>query len=114
MLHPSRVVPHFLQAVKSADLRLEYVHYNIYVVDKHPVQCRLPFCPVGVLPGGFFHLRIHKIHDCLYLGIGACLTNNKEIGYSLRYLTQVEGYDVFPFFFLYGAYYGFKKFTVSV
>ncbi len=47
------------------------------------------------------HFVLHRISYCFDLGSAACFTNNKKIRYGFRYLSQIEGYNILRFLFLY-------------
>lgn len=56
---------------------------------------------IGKLIAIFPDLHFHRIRYCFDLGCTAGFTNNEKIRHRFRYLSQIEGYDMLGFLFLY-------------
>jgi len=95
------IAPHVFQLVKTAAFRQHDVDDDIHIVDQYPLHGGPAFMLVGKLIAIFPHLFLHRIRYCFDLGRTAGFTNNEKIRHRFRYLSQIEGYDIVGFLFLY-------------
>lgn len=114
VFHAFCIAPHLFQAIEFSGFGHENMHYYIHIIHQDP----LLGCETFVFIGGFvrvvLHFLLYKIRNCLNLITGIGLTNDEEIGYRFRDLSQIKGNNVIPFLFLDGLYDGCKNLTVSV
>ncbi len=83
---------------------------HIYIIDQYPLKGLTAFMLIGKFIAILPHLLFHRIGNRFYLGGTAGFTNDKKIRHCFRYLSQIEGNDIFTFFFLYCLDDGFKNF----
>ena len=69
---------------------------------------------IGKLLAIFSHFFFHAVRYCLDLSSTAAFANNEKIRYRFRYLSQIEGYDVVGFLFLYRLNDSFEDLRVPI
>ncbi len=101
MLLQGGVAPHVFQFVKTAAFRQHDVNDNIHKVDQYPLHGGPAFMLIGKLLAVFSHFFFYTVRYCLDLSRTAAFANNEKIRHRFRYLSQIEGYNVVGFLFLY-------------
>jgi len=114
MLLLGGVAPHVFQFVKTAAFRQHDVNDDIYIVDQYPLHGGPAFMLIGKLIAIFSHFLLYRIRYCFDLSSTAGFTNNKKIRHRFRYLSQIEGYDVMGFLFLYRLDDSFEDLRVPI
>lgn len=95
------IAPHIFQFIKAAVFGQHHVDHNIHIIDQNPLIVLSAFMFIGKFITVFPDLFFYGVGDRLYLGGAGCFTDNKEICYCFRDLSEVQGDDIFAFFFLY-------------
>src|SRR5690242_16395303 len=107
---PISITPHFFQLIKFSRLGLHHMHHDIHIIDQHPMQLLVPFMMIRGFAAFFFYLVHYIIRDRPYLRLAACFANNKKIGDSFFYFSQVKREYMLSLFFLYRSDNGFDDF----
>ena len=95
------IAPHVFQLIKTAVFRQHDVDNYINIVDQYPLQGGSAFMLIRKLIAISPHFFFNRIGYCFDLGSAAGFTNNEKIRHGFRYLSQIEGYDILRFLFLY-------------
>ena len=83
------VAPHFLQLIKFSCFGQHNVNHNVDVIHQHPLAAMLTLSSVRYLFYSLFGVKFYKISDGFDLRGAAGFTDDKEIGYGFRYLSQI-------------------------
>lgn len=103
VLSEKGITPHFFEPVKRAAVGMHDMYYYIHVIEKYPLQLLLPLLPIRTFRTNLFDLVYDIVCNSPYLGGITGLTNNKEIGYCLIDLSEIERNNPLSFFLTNGS-----------
>ena len=95
------VAPHIFQFIKTAVFGQHHVDDDIHIIDQDPLVGLSAFVFIGKFVTIVLDLILYGVGDGLHLGGAGSFADDKEICYCFRDLSEVQGDDVFAFFFLY-------------
>lgn len=93
-----RVAPKVFDLVEIAGLGVEYMYHGVEIVHQNPLRVARPF---GMRRRGlefFLHLFVNAVGDCLDVGIGIALADDKKICWRVAEFPQVKLHNFFAFF----------------
>ena len=106
------VAPHVFQLVETPIFRQHHVDHNVDIIDQNPLKGLSAFMLIGEFIAIPLHFLFHLVGYRLYLGSAGGLTNDKKIRDRFRYLSEIEGDDIFTLLFLYCFDDGFENFRI--
>ena len=101
MFRTVRIGPKAFQVIKYPLLMLKNMHHHIHKVHQRPCVAALHMVgPLSAIPG---RTLLYVLGYRINLYVRSRFAHHKIIGYRFFYILQVQGYDLIPFFFLYGV-----------
>lgn len=103
MLHEVGIAPEFFEMVEFAGFRQHHMNYNVHVIDQYPLFGLAALMFERQLFAVLFHQVLHIVGNGFQLIRVGSFTDDKEIGYGLRYLSKIQAHNIVAFFLVDGG-----------